>query len=1102
MQPSCSSCGADLPPASRFCNLCGQAVGDPLTMPAAGERAPRDYTPRHIADKILNSRSALEGERKQVTVLFADVKSSTQLAGDVDAEDWHAILDRFFQLLSDGVHRFEGTVNQYTGDGIMALFGAPIAHEDHAQRACYTALHLMNELRLYARELKRERGLDFSVRFGIHSGEVVVGRIGDDLRMDYTAQGHTVNVAARLQTLAEGGKTYLSDATAELAQGYFELEDLGEFALKGIEEPMRAHDLLGIGALRTRFDASLARGLARFVGRAGEMQTLESALARAREGNGQVVGIVAEAGTGKSRLCFEFVQSCRARSLLVMEGRAVAHGKNIPFVPVMELIRDYFNVAEGDDDRSAREKVAGRMLLIDEQFREVLPLLFEFMGIGDPGQPAPPLPPEARQRQLFGVLRKLMEGGPQPGQDVGIILIEDLHWLDPGSEPWIAEWVAAAAGTRNLVVLNFRPEYRADWMKRVHYQQLALAPLGPEAIRELLEDLLGSDPSTAGLAETIHARTAGNPFFAEEVVQGLIESGQLSGQRGAYRLDTPVERLEVPQTVQALLAARIDRLMEREKQALQAASVIGKVFELPLLEAVAEMAGVDLEDALARLKDSEFVYEQALFPVPEYAFKHPLTQEVALGSLLREKRRALHADLARVIEARSDKPDEEAALLAHHWDEAGEPLAAAGWHMRAAAWIGHNDFQESARHANAVLEHLRQQESEPGAAALLGQASAWLTGLGWRLGNDPQAASALYEDGKRWAQAAGDIVTEARLAGGYGAVLAVRGELPRSMDVGAELERHADALEDEEMRLVALAWMTYPRIVLGRLDEAQERADAALPRALADPEAGVGMIGSSVAGFLAMWMVDLHMRTRSLVDTSQSFERALRISKERRELETECFTHANWAEALARYFGDRDRAMRHAELCMRQAETLDSPLSRIYARYALGLCLSDRGETGEAIELLEQALAESTERQIGLERNSRVVAELATAWRMAGEIEKAETAARKAEASVIRTGSRIDEPTACLALAAVLLSRRDPKAWQEAAATLDRAEAVARETGAVNELPRIAWRRAELARVRGDAQGRERALRTAREGFAAIGTAGFVAAIDRELADR
>ncbi len=394
IEACCPACEASNPAGFKFCGECGTA----LRSDGTPKRAPREYTPRHLADKILKTKSAIEGERKRVTVLFADVKSSMELASRTDPEEWHAILDRFFQILSDGVHRFEGTVNQYTGDGIMALFGAPIAHENHAQRACFASLHLRDELKKYADELRLTQGLDFSVRIGINSGDVVVGKIGDDLRMDYTAQGATVGLAQRMEQVAAAHSICLSDETAKLVTGYFSLRDLGEAQIKGVDEALRVHELLGMGNLRTRFDVSRARGLTRFVGRENDMQVLDQALASAHAGSGQVIGGVAEAGAGKSRLCFEFAERCRGDGMRVMQGSGVPHGKNIPLLPILQVFRAYYGISEEDDDRTAREKIAGRMLLIDESFRESLPFVFDLWESPIPSGPQPRWTPTRARR--------------------------------------------------------------------------------------------------------------------------------------------------------------------------------------------------------------------------------------------------------------------------------------------------------------------------------------------------------------------------------------------------------------------------------------------------------------------------------------------------------------------------------------------------------------------------------------------------------------------------------------------------------------------------------------------------------------------------------
>jgi class 3 adenylate cyclase len=410
---SCPSCGHENPGGAKFCNECGQALRSAPTPRSTPE--PRAYTPPHLTQRILTQRSALEGERKQVTVLFADVKGSMELAEAVDPEEWHGILNQFFHILAEGVHRFEGTINQYTGDGIMALFGAPIAHEDHAHRACYTAL-LQEALREYADALRRTRGLNFSVRMGLNSGEVIVGKIGDDLRMDYTAQGHTVGLAYRIEQLAPAESAYLTDQTARLVRGFFELRDLGEFELKGVRTPIRVWELGGVGPSRTRLDVSEARGFSRFVGRDDEMAALDAALADALRGEGRAVDVVGAAGLGKSRLCLEFVERCLEKGISVYKAHSPSHGVTIPFLPVRELLRGIFGIAEGDSDEDARKKIAGTLALLGDASSEELPYVFDFLpGPGNRSGhtqagalrvPAAARPGEERARHLGPALRR------------------------------------------------------------------------------------------------------------------------------------------------------------------------------------------------------------------------------------------------------------------------------------------------------------------------------------------------------------------------------------------------------------------------------------------------------------------------------------------------------------------------------------------------------------------------------------------------------------------------------------------------------------------------------------------------------------------------
>jgi class 3 adenylate cyclase/tetratricopeptide (TPR) repeat protein len=871
----CAACGVELPATAKFCNACGQAVA---AKPSPGaEREPRDYTPRHLADRILQSKSALEGERKQVTVLFADVKGSMELAEQVDPEEWHRILDRFFQILADGVHRFEGTVNQYTGDGIMALFGAPIAHEDHAQRACWTALHLQDELRGYANELRVERGLSFAVRIGLNSGEVVVGKIGDDLRMDYTAQGQAVGLAARMEQVAEPGTAYLTEHTAALVSGYFQLEDLGASKIEGHAEPLRIFALRGVGALRSRLDLSRERGFSKFVGRGDEMAALEAALERAIAGSGQVVGVVGEAGMGKSRLCYEFVAACRARGIRVAQAHGVAHGKMIPFLPVLQLMRGYFAIGEQDPAQLVRNKVAGALLLLDRGMEDALPLLFEFLGVPDPDRPAPRIEPEARQQQLLAVVKRMVEARSQ--REPAVLLLEDLHWFDGGTDEFLAHMVGSVPGTRTLLLSNFRPEYRAEWMQRSSYQQLPLQPLGREAIAELLRDLLGSHDSLADLPERIRERTAGNPFFVEEIVLSLAEEGVLEGERGSYRLARPVGEVAVPASVHAVLSARIDRLGEREKQVLQTAAVAGRSFAEPLLRRVVERSEAELGVALRALGAAEFLYEEALYPEVEYAFKHPLTQEVAYGSQLGERRARIHQAVARAIEERfPEKLDEQAALIASHWDRAERAREAAEWYGRAARWIGLNNAPEALRHWSRVRELLAKVPESPETIALGLEARSAMLFASVRVLASEQGISDLLDEGRELARRCTDPEPVAVFLVLASVSIWTLGHLDEACKLAEEARASSDEIGGGYAPILSRATQAAAYRKLGRLDEALAAADEGITLARELPDApGLRLDPMSAALIMKAWALTQMSR---LDEAARALERAIERAAE------------------------------------------------------------------------------------------------------------------------------------------------------------------------------------------------------------------------------
>jgi class 3 adenylate cyclase/tetratricopeptide (TPR) repeat protein len=1092
LKVACPSCAFENHPGIKFCGECGRPLHGGREAPD-----PRSYTPHHLAEKILTSRSALEGERKQVTVLFADVKGSMDLAEQVDPEEWHGIMDRFLQILADGVHRFEGTINQYTGDGMMALFGAPVAHEDHAARACYAALALKDELRRYSDELRVSRGLNFAVRMGLNSGEVVVGKIGDDLRMDYTAQGHTVGLAARMEQTAAPDSIYLSDHTARLVSGRFTLRDLGQSTVKGASSAVGVHELTGAGSLRTRFEVARTRGLTRFVGREDDMDTLDAALVKARDGKGRVVGVVGEPGVGKSRLSFEFAERCRSLGLTVLEGRAVSHGKNIPLLPMLQVFRAYYGITEHDTDRAAREKIAGRLVLIDESFREVLPLLFEFFGVADPDRPALRIDPEARQRQLFGVLRRVLR---REDTEAPIVwLIEDLHWIDQGSEAFLAEWVEAIAGTRNLLLVNFRPEYHAPWMQKSYYHQLPVSPLAPEATRELVGDLLGKHPSLVALGDAIHAHTAGNPFFIEEVVQSLIESGHLSGTRGSYRLATPVEKLQVPGTVQSVLAARIDRLSERDKRVLQTSAVIGKNFTEPVLKRVAGLGEAELAASLAALRQAEFVYEEALYPDAEYAFKHPLTQEVAYGSQLAARRSETHSRIARAIpEVYPERLDERAALLAHHCEAAGEPLQAARWHRRAAEWAGVSDPRTAHLHWTKVRELLGSAPESSDDIALGVLACSRILQFGWRLGAPDEETVSVFHQGRDLAARAGDLRSLAMLLSGYGAARGLAGDVRKYVEHATEGFRVARDTNDPALVLGIRSQLSYGLFSAGRFQELIPILEEGITNRPQDLELGRDIVGYCPYAMTFAFRGAAETYTGVLDRASKTLDSALELARRHRDLEVASPAHA-WKSELHQVAGDVAAALAHARQAVEIAEKIGSAFWLLFANTRLALAQLLSKDWDEAVERLDEVLRTARGCRTGLEEEPFILAALAEAHLGRGDATAARRAADEAVLAAERGGMRFYGALAELTLARVLLRAGGSGAPELIRLALERALERLRETGARTYEPFVRIELAELARLKGDAVERQRELREAHRLFLEIGAPLRAAQVAKDL---
>src|SRR5712692_4854557 len=595
---ACPSCGHEVRPTAKFCGECGTTLPgqSEVRSPKSGVQTPPSpisYTPHHLAEHIraeqaaMEARGSVDGERKTITALFADIKGSMDLIEDLDPEDARRIFDPALQLMMEAVHRYEGYVAQSTGDGIFAFFGAPIAHEDHPQRALYAALRMQEESKRYAEQLRLERGLNLQIRVGLNTGAVVLRSIRkDDLHTEYTPIGHSTSLASRMESLATPGSVLVSEHTQKLTEGYFEFKSLGAARVKGVTEPVNIYEVLGVGPLRTRLQVAARRGLVRFVGRQSELEQMKKALDLAREGHGQIVGVMGEPGVGKSRLFLEF-KLVSQRGCLGLETFSVSHGKAYPYLPLIDLLKNYFQIIPQDDERRIREKVAGKVLILDRALEDTLPYLFTLLSVSEPNSSLQQMDPQIRRKRTFEAIKRLLvrESLNQPL----ILIFEDLHWLDNETQAFLTLLSESIATARILLLVNYRPEYRHEWGSKTFYTQLRLDPLGQAEAQEMLTALLGDGAALQPLKQFILTKTEGNPFFMEEIVQALFEQGVLivGAHGGAPSLARPFADLHLPTTVQGILASRIDRLGPEEKTLLQTLSVIGKEFSLSLLKQVA-----------------------------------------------------------------------------------------------------------------------------------------------------------------------------------------------------------------------------------------------------------------------------------------------------------------------------------------------------------------------------------------------------------------------------------------------------------------------------------------------------------------------------------
>ncbi|PQP35003.1 guanylate cyclase [Desulfobacteraceae bacterium SEEP-SAG9] len=663
----CPQCKSENPPENAFCDQCGFDLKEPKESTPIDYQEPQSYTPKHLADKILNTRSAIEGERKLVTVLFADVANYTSLSEKLDPEEVHQIMDGCFKVLMDEIHRYEGTINQFTGDGVMALFGAPVALEDHAQGACYASLAIQNGIHEYGEKLKQDYGVDFRMRIGLNSGPVIVGAIGDDLRMDYTAVGDTTNLAARMESMAEPGATLVSNNTYKSAQNYFDFESLGMVEVKGKAASQEVYRLLKTGKAESRMDVSVAKGLTRFVGRQGELYALIEGFEKAKTGSGQVVGIVGEAGVGKSRTLLEFRNDLPEGEYRYLEGRCLHYGGSMPYLPLLDILRSFFEIKEGDREVIIKNKIKKEILKLDTNLEYALSPFQDLLSIKVEDETYVKLEPLQKREKIFEALRDLLIRVSH--KNPLIIAIEDLHWMDKTSEAFLDYLIGWLPNTRILLVLLYRPEYTHQWGSKSYYSKIGVDQLSLQTSAELVKSILENAEIVPELRELILQKTAGNPLFMEEFTHSLIENGTIQRKNDQYVLSRKISDIQIPDTIEGIIAARLDRLDDNLKRTMQVASVIGRDFAFRILQTITGMRE-ELKSHLMNLQDLEFIYEKQLFPELEYIFKHILTQEVAYNSLLHKRRKEIHGKIGEAIEEiYVERLEEFYEMLAYHYSK-------------------------------------------------------------------------------------------------------------------------------------------------------------------------------------------------------------------------------------------------------------------------------------------------------------------------------------------------------------------------------------------------------------------------------------------------
>jgi class 3 adenylate cyclase/tetratricopeptide (TPR) repeat protein len=919
----------------------GAASGDAPVFESASQQgpAPLSYTPPHLAEKILTTRSALEGERKQVTVFFCDLANSTALAERLGPEAMHTLLNQFFELALSEVHRYEGTINQFLGDGFMALFGAPIAHEDHARRAVLAAVGIRQRLHTGPTPLGQPYGVEVAVRMGLHTGLVIVGAIGDNLRMDYTAVGDTTNVAARLQQAAVPGQLRISETTHRLVAGYCTTQPLGALALKGKAEPVPAWEVLAVDETRTRLEVAAERGLTPFTGRERELRLLHEGFARAQDGHGQVVFLVGEAGLGKSRLLLEFRQRLGTDATW-LEGHAMSFGRSFAFHPVIDLLRRNFHIEEGDAEGTMAEKIERGVLRLGEELRSILPYLRYLLAL-DPGEATVrTMDPQLRRAEVFGALRRLLlraaEVRPQ------VVVFEDLHWMDQATEAFLTFTADSIPTSRVLCLFTYRSGYVHPFGERTYHTRLLLPALSSADTVQMAQAMLATEHLPEALQTPIIQKAEGNPFFVEEVVKSLRETGAIRREGDHYILARSFDEIVVPDTIQDVLMARIDRLAEALKKTLQLAAVIGREFTRLLLDQLADIRE-STEAYLQELKALELIYERRLFPELAYMFKHALTQDVAYNSLLMQRRQELHRLIGLAIEELyADRLAEQYEVLAYHFARGEEWAKALAYFCQAA---------EKAAQAFANREAVALYDQALEAAGHLGQAVDIQTVMAihqakanlYFVLSDFQSSRAEGERLLALARQVEDRGREARALAGMGMASARGHDFDRGL-----VEAHqaiAIASEIEARPVLASGYFTTGLVhaVTDHLDAARQEIDLAITISRSGGDIVHQSFALMFAGQLKNWRGEY-------AEAIPLQAEALRIAREYNLVAPLLFGFFNSGLALIGK-GDYDEALARFEEGLALSAKVGDEVYRHRLLNSLGWLAGECGDLARAIDL-------------------------------------------------------------------------------------------------------------------------------------------------------